>query len=106
MTHEDFRRIALAMPRSIEILLRGRPNYRVGRKTFASLDGPNDSLGIVRLTPDQQAMFLAQSLAFVPVPGGWGRLGSTVVELGAANRSMVEDALAAAWGNVVADGRR
>jgi hypothetical protein len=105
MTPSDFRRLALSMPRAKEVLQVGRPTSRVGRKTFASLDGPADSMGVIRLTPDQQALFVAHSPAvFAPLPGGWGKLGSTAVRLEGANRAAVEDALAAAWTNVADEG--
>ena len=98
----DFRRIALSMPKTIEVFQMGHPVFRVGRKTFATLDGPSNSTAVVRLTPDQQAMFVAQAPpTFAPVAGGWGRLGSTNVHLTDANRTAVEEALAAAWGNAV-----
>jgi hypothetical protein len=101
MSPADFRRMALAMPRAVEVIQRGSPTFRVGRKPFASLEGPENLTAVVRLTPDQQATFIVQApTVFVPVAGGWGRLGSTNVQLPAANRAVVEEALAAAWGNV------
>jgi hypothetical protein len=73
----------------------------VERKAFASLEGPADTMAMVNLTSEQQAMFLhAAPRAFVSVPGGWGRLGSTNVLLASAKEAMVENALAAAWRNV------
>jgi hypothetical protein len=38
--------------------------------------------------------------AFVPVPGGWGRLGATNVVLAHAKEAIVESALILAWRNV------
>jgi hypothetical protein len=101
MSPADFHRIALSMPRAVEVIQMGRPTFRVGRKPFASLGGPQNSTAVVRLTPDQQAAFIAQApTVFAPATGGWGRLGGTNVQLAAANRAVVEEALAAAWGNV------
>jgi hypothetical protein len=101
MSPADFRRIALSMPKTIEVFQMGHPIFRAGRKTFATLEGPSNSMAVVRLTPDQQAMFVAQApTIFAPVAGGWGRLSSTNVHLTDANRTAVEEALAAAWGNV------
>jgi hypothetical protein len=37
---------------------------------------------------------------FAPVSSGWGRLGSTIVQLEAADEAMLRDALATAWRNV------
>jgi hypothetical protein len=45
----------------------------VERKTFASLEGPGDTLATINLTPDQQSMFMdAAPNAFRPVAGGLG----------------------------------
>jgi hypothetical protein len=44
MGPNDFRRIALSMPETVEIYRRGASLFRVERKTFASLEGPGDTL--------------------------------------------------------------
>jgi hypothetical protein len=57
---------------------------------------------MVKLTPEQQANVVAASPeVFAPVPGGWGRSGSTHVVLAAAGRAAVKSALATAWENVM-----
>jgi hypothetical protein len=101
MTPDDFRRIALSMPEAKEVYRRGQSEFRVERRTFASLGGPADMVATLNLTPEQQAAFLhAAPRAFVSVPGGWGRLGSTNVLLASADEAMVESAVRAAWRNV------
>jgi hypothetical protein len=101
MKPDDFRRIALSLPQATEVYYRGRSEFRVVRRTFASLDGPADSVATIILTAEQQAMFLhAAPDAFTPVPGGWGRLGSTNVRLVQASEAIVEDALVASWRNI------
>jgi hypothetical protein len=46
-------------------------------------------------------MFIhAAPRTFVPVPGGWGRLGATSLVLAYAKETIVVSALAAAWRNV------
>jgi hypothetical protein len=100
MTPDDFRRIALSMPEAVEVYRFGHSQFRVGRTTFATLEGVADSTATVRLTPDQQAMFMEKApTVFAPVSGGWGSLGSTIARLAIANPAIVEDALAAAWGS-------
>jgi hypothetical protein len=102
MTPDDFRRIALSMPEAKEVYRRGQSEFRVERKTFASLGGPADTVATLNLTSEQQAVFMdAAPRSFVSVPGGWGRLGSTNVLLGSAEETMVESAVEAAWRNVV-----
>ncbi len=79
----------------------GHPDFRVGGKIFATLGAPDDSWGMVKLTPAQQeALVSAEPAAFAPVPGGWGRGGATHVCLRAARVGSLRIALAAAWRNV------
>jgi hypothetical protein len=98
MTTDDFRRISLSMPGAEELNGLGYPNFRAGRRSFATLE---DSVAVLRLTRDQQAAFMAKAPeVFAPVSSGWGRLGSTIVQLEAADEAMLRDALATAWRNV------
>jgi hypothetical protein len=101
MMLEEFRRIALSLPETKEVYRRGSSHFRVERKTFATLEGPGEAVATVNLTPDQQSMFMHEApKAFVPVLGGWGRLGSTSVLLGYVTRAQLQDALGGAWQNV------
>ena len=101
MTPDDFRRLALSQPEAAEVFRRGHSEFRVLRKTFASLEGPADSVATIQLTPEQQSMFIhAAPRTFAPVPGGWGWLGATNVMLSYAKETIVVSALAAAWRNV------
>jgi hypothetical protein len=98
MTINDFRRTALSMPGAEESSGLGYPNFRVERKSFATIE---DSMPVLRLTRDQQATFMATAPEmFAPASSGWGRLGSTIVRLEAADETMLRDALATAWRNV------
>jgi len=101
MTPDDFRRIALSMPEATEVYRWGHSEFRVERRTFASLGGPADTVATLNLTSEQQAVFMdAAPKVFEPVPGGWGRLGSTNVLLASAEEVMVESAVETAWRNV------
>ena len=98
MTTDDFRRIALSLPGAEELNGLGYPNFRAGRKSFATIE---NSMAVIRLTRDQQATFVAAApKVFEPVSGGWGRLGTTVIRLEVADGATVQDALATAWCNV------
>ncbi|MEA3038553.1 MAG: hypothetical protein QOE79_1066 [Sphingomonadales bacterium] len=96
-THDDFRRIALALPEVEERSHVGHPDFRVGGKVFATLAYPGPDWGMVRLMPEQQADFIALSPAFEPAPGAWGRGGNTLVRLAEVEADLLETALAAAW---------
>jgi hypothetical protein len=55
---------------------------------------------MVQLKPDQQALLMETSpKVFTPVPGGWGRQGSTHVRLAAADAATLKNALTIAWKN-------
>ena len=50
------------------------------------------------LSPEIQAEFIADAPdVFLPVAGGWGRMGATHIRLAKANRDMVTGALRTAW---------
>jgi hypothetical protein len=100
MTTDDFRRIVLSLPGAEELNGLGYSNFCVGLKRFVTIEGP-DSTPVIRLTRDQQATFVAAAPgAFAPLSSGWGRLGSTVIQLEVADEATVQDAVATAWRNV------
>jgi len=101
MTPDGFRRLALGMPEASEVGHMGHPDFRVRGKIFATLGYPDDSWGMVKLTPEQQEAFVsAEPEVFAPVKGGWGRRGATIVRLRPAKTRSVRVALAVAWRNV------
>ena len=57
--------------------------------------------GMVKLTPDEQRVVVeAEPNIFRPVPGGWGKRGSTNVHLASADDKTLASALAMAWKHV------
>jgi hypothetical protein len=101
MTPDSFRKLALTLPESYESLHQDHPDFRVGKRVFATLGYPDVSWGMIKLTPMQQARFVSlQPKVFVPVKGGWGARGSTNVKLRTASRATLWPALLAAWTNV------
>jgi hypothetical protein len=101
MTPDDFRLLALSQPGTVEVFRRGHSEFKLLRKSFASLGGSVDSVATIQLTPDQQAMFMQEApRIFVPVAGGWGRLGATNVVLMHAKEAIVKSALDMAWRNI------
>ncbi len=100
MSPDDFRRLALQLPESIEQEHGRHPDFRVRGKVFATLGWPDTEWGVVRLTPEDQEMRVsALPAAFQPVPGAWGRRGYTMVKLAAATEPDLDAALRAAWRN-------
>ena len=98
MTAEDFRRLARALPGAEEGSHMGVEDFRVGGHIFATLAHVEQGYGNLMLTPEQQAGFVAEAPdVFVPVPGGWGRMGITHVRLAAADEETLAGALRTAW---------
>src|SRR5438876_1888388 len=75
------------------------PDFRVAGKIFATLGYEKEGFGVLLLTPDQQAGMVGDAPElFSPVPGGWGRKGSTRVSL-KTTPEILEGALRTAWRN-------
>ena len=87
MSSNRFRRIALSLPGAIEAAHHGHADFRAGKRIFATLGYPDDSWGMVKLTPEQQSVLVeAEPEIFRPVPGGWGKQGNTNVRLAKADQ--------------------
>ena len=100
MTANGFRRLALSFPEAVEGSHMKHPDFRVRGKIFATLAYPNETFGMVKLTPEQQEEFVrSDPKAFTPVKGGWGLKGATSVKLRAARKEALRRAIAAAWCN-------
>ena len=98
MTPEDFRRIALTFPGAEESSHMGSADFRVGGHIFATLAHQAQGFGNLKLTPEHQALFLAdQPTLFSPIAGGWGRSGMTHIRLAEADEATLTGALQTAW---------
>ena len=97
-TADDFRRIALGLDGAEERSHMGAPDFRVGGRIFATLASEAQGYGNLVLTPDVQAMFVGEAPdVFVPIAGGWGRMGMTHIRLAAADEETLAGALRTAW---------
>jgi hypothetical protein len=98
MTANDFRRIALSLEGAEEGSHMGSVDFRVGGHIFATLASVAQGYGNLMLTPEQQAMFVDELPdVFLPIAGGWGRMGATHVRLAAASKDVLTGALQVAW---------
>ncbi len=98
MTAADFRRIALSLEGVQEDSHAGLPAFRVGDRRFASLASQAQGYGNLMLTLEQQAAFVEEAPEiFLPIPGGWGKMGHTHIRLAAANEDVLTGALRSAW---------
>jgi hypothetical protein len=54
--------------------------------------------GNLMLNPDQQTAFVTElPEVFLPIAGGWGRMGMTHIRLAATTEDVLEGALRSAW---------
>lgn len=98
MNADDFRRIALSLEGAEESSHMGAPDFRLQGKIFATLASQHQGYGNLKLTPEQQADFVRElPEVFLPIPGGWGRMGMTHIRLAEASEDVLAGALRAAW---------
>jgi len=98
MTAADFRRIALSFEDAEEGSHMGAVDFRVGERIFATLASVKEGYGNLKLTPELQAEFIAERPdLFLPIHGGWGRMGMTHIRLAVADEDSLRGALHAAW---------
>ena len=98
MTPTDFRRLALSMEGAEEGSHMGAADFRVGGRIFATLASERQGYGNLFLTPEEQAAFIEEMPnVFLPIPGGWGRMGMTHIRLADASEDILAGALHTAW---------
>jgi len=101
ITEAGFRKLALSLPGAVESAHMNHPDFRIGGKIFASLGYPDEGWGMVKLTPEQQVLFIERAPgAFQPCAGVWGQRGATNVCLALAKEKVVMAALKNASNNV------
>jgi hypothetical protein len=98
MDAKDFRRIALSLEGAEESSHMGAPDFRVGGRIFATLASEKQGYGNLMLTLEQQNAFVDElPEVFLPIAGGWGRMGMTHIRLAEATEHVLEGALWTAW---------
>jgi hypothetical protein len=98
MNAADFRRIALSLEGAKEGSHMGVPDFRVEDRIFATLASQGQGYGNLMLTPELQAEFVRElPEVFLPIRGGWGRMGMTHIRLAHASEDVLAGALRTAW---------
>ena len=98
MTPADFKRIALSLEGAEEGSHMGAVDFRVDGRIFATLASEAQGYGNLALTPAEQKVFVEElPEVFVPVAGGWGRMGMTHIVLAKASEDVLHGALESAW---------
>jgi hypothetical protein len=76
----------------------GAVDFRVGGRIFATLASVKHGYGNLMLTPEMQADLVGEAPdLFLPIHGGWGRMGMTHVRLGPAGEDVLHGAVHMAW---------
>jgi hypothetical protein len=95
VTADDARALALALPGATEEDHHGRPSFRVRGKIFATLWTPT-ALNV--MADDELILAAVSTWPGTCSPRPWGaRLAAVQIDLEAAEPSLVEDLLEAAW---------
>ncbi len=98
MTPSDFQRIALSLEGAERGSHMGVIDFRVGGRIFATLASQAQGYGNLMLTPEEQARFVEELPdVFLPIAGGWGRMGMTHIVLAKAGEDLLRGALQTAW---------
>ena len=94
---DDFRQMALSLPRAVEKQVLGSQEFRIRDKASATVGWTEPGWAVVRLTPKDQAAFMGKSPALSPEPGGRGRRGVTRVRLAGLDAGLMAPLVQAAW---------
>ena len=98
MNAKDFRRIVLGLEGAEEGSHMGAADFRVGGRIFATLASVKQGYGNLMISPEIQAGFVGElPEVFLPIAGGWGRMGMTHIRLAAASEDVLAGALRTAW---------
>jgi hypothetical protein len=98
---DELRRLALSMPDAVEHAHMNHPDFRVGKRIFATLGYPDGKSGMVKLNSEQQELLVsAKPEIFTPAKGAWGKHGSTLINLETIDEKTAASAIQMAWGNV------
>ena len=99
-SRDDVRRLALALPQAYEAQHHDMPSFRVNKKIFSTLRTTSPKM-MVKLDPeDQRILVEAHPGVIEPVPGAWGRGGSTLVNFELADEALIASLLKLAWSGV------
>jgi len=99
-TVDEIRALAMALPEAVEADHHGMPSFRVAGKIFSTIHVAHPRM-MVKLDPeDQRNLTEGHPGVIEPVPGYWGRKGSTFIWYEAADPGLIESLLKLAWSGV------
>lgn len=98
LTPDDIRKAALALPEAYEAPHFDMPSFRVGKRIFCTIHWDHPRM-MLKLTPEDQQN-LSDGVVIEPVPGHWGRTGSTLVWYQKLDAARLPDLMRLAWATV------
>ena len=98
MTPDDFRHLVERIAPGVQKkLVLDMLQFRVGSRTFATLNWPHRGWAVLKLSAAEQNRVVASSSAFTREPGRARHSGITRLRLEDADPALVAEALANAW---------
>lgn len=96
----DIRRLALELPETQEADHHGMASFRVAGKIICTIHTDQPRIMVKLDAEDQQNLAAAHPGVVAPVPGYWGRKGSTFVVYEQADEHLIRTLLWMAWTKV------
>ncbi|SOD93504.1 MmcQ/YjbR family DNA-binding protein [Spirosoma fluviale] len=94
---ERIRQIALSFPETTEQPHFGKFSFKVGKRVFATYNGPHNRICVKLAELDQAAFCSFDTSVIYPVPNKWGKQGWTLVNLAKVFDETLIDALTMAY---------
>jgi hypothetical protein len=101
VTIEDVRDIAGELPRSYEVLVRGRVKFRVGQIVWLAFSADEEQLGFAFPKEEREAMIAAEPTKFIRPTESDLRFNWLEVRLAALDREELRELVLDAWRMVV-----
>ncbi|QHV98187.1 MmcQ/YjbR family DNA-binding protein [Spirosoma endbachense] len=91
------RKVALSFPETTEQPHFEKPSFKIGKKIFATYNGPHNRVCVKLSEIDQNVFSSFDSSTIYPVPNKWGKQGWTLINLNKVLEETLVDALAMAY---------
>ena len=100
VTIQAARHAALSLPETEEYRHFHLRAFRVNKKIFATIHEDKSFMMVKLSLPDQLVFCSSNKEIIFPVPGGWGKHGSTFIDLKKVKKNLFMDALTTAWKSI------
>ena|SRR5437762_12357012 len=100
VTIQAARQVALSLPETEEYRHFNLPAFRVNKKIFATIHEDKSFMMVKLSLPDQLVFCSFNKEIIFPVPGGWGKHGSTFIDLKRVKKNLFMDAPITAWKSI------